>query len=108
MRLVRRRGSASKRGSGPECRSMTAWYSLAATSSRNDRIRFVRWNPGAATSRGSSPPRHDVQPDVVDHRLREPACDLADERIARLGRQPLEVAAQDHRPQERLEGLARL
>ena len=52
--------------------------------------------------------REDVEPDVVDDRLAEPLGDLVDERVALVLRQPGDVPAEDHRPQERLERLAGL
>src|SRR4051812_40419182 len=50
----------------------------------------------------------DVQPDVVDLGLRDAGRDLLDERLALVLRQPGEVRAEDHGPQERLERLAGL
>ena len=45
---------------------------------------------------------------ALDDRLADPLGDLVDERVALVGRQPVDVLAEDHRPQERLERLAGL
>ena len=94
------------RGAGPRARPGRGRHRHPGPRSAVPRPRLIEPGPGSAVRAPAL--RHDVEPHVVDQRLREPARPPVDEAVALARREPLEVAAQDHGSQERLERLAGL